>query len=451
MKNLFLLPALLLPLVFASCNKKDFIQIEYQKDNHPQIAYTPSYLLKKKSLKSGSEKVHLTLWMHYNTGNDSAEGVIMNQIIDEFNSVQDDIVIHSIDIKEMNYKEYVSRAASIGELPDILDFDGPFIYNYIEDGVLIPLDSYISPSLEQDLLPSILTQGRYHGKLYSLGQFDSGLALWARKSLLLKAGIRIPHGIDDNWSSKEFNEILSKLQNLKEVKHALDLRLDYDHGEWYTYGFLPMIQSFGGNLINRKKYDKASEYLNSTASVKAMKQLQSWINKGWVSREKDAFLKGDTALSYVGHWTENDYRNKWGDDLILIPIPTFGNRPVTGMGSWTWAITRNCNYPLAAWKFISFLMEKKQIKKICTINSAIPSRLSVLNTMPSFQDGGRLHIYVSQLQRIAQPRPFTASYPKISEYFTDAVINIINGKDVKTELNKAARLCDLYLQGDNDE
>ena len=70
-------------------------------------------------------------------------------------------------------------------------------FNYAWAGHLIPLDPYVLGELKADLLPSILAQGIYGGKLYALGTFDSGLAIWGNKAYLEKAGVRIPKGIED--------------------------------------------------------------------------------------------------------------------------------------------------------------------------------------------------------------------------------------------------------------
>ena len=74
--------------------------------------------------------------------------------------------------------------------------------------------------------------------------------------------MRIPTGIEDAWTLDEFNEALEKLQALDEVEYAIDFKMNYGQGEWYTYGFSPIIQSWGGNLIDRSDYQSADGVLN---------------------------------------------------------------------------------------------------------------------------------------------------------------------------------------------
>ena len=61
---------------------------------------------------------------------------------------------------------------------DVLDFDGPNLYNYAWSGKLVPIGSCVPASLRRDLLPSILRQGAYANQLWGIGTFESGLGLY---------------------------------------------------------------------------------------------------------------------------------------------------------------------------------------------------------------------------------------------------------------------------------
>ena len=183
-----------------------------------------------------------------------------------------------------------------GDLPDVLEFDGPYLYNYIWQRHLIPLEDVLPHSLLDDLLPSIVAQGSYGQHLYSVGVYDSGLGLYARKSALQKIGARIPASAADAWSIDEFNQILRQLAALDDDQAVLDIKLNYS-GEWYTYGFSPLLQSAGADLIDRRSYQASDGIINSPAAVSAMQQLQNWIQRGHVDPNLDdaAFTSGRVA------------------------------------------------------------------------------------------------------------------------------------------------------------
>jgi multiple sugar transport system substrate-binding protein len=148
------------------------------------------------------------------------------------------IKLNLVELPEGDYNQQVQAAAVAGQLPCLLDFDGPFVYNYVWGGYLIPLDDYFTKDELSDFLPSIIAQGTYRdGRLYSLGQFDSGLAIWARKSYLEAAGVRIPT-VEKPWTGDEFNAALEALAALPQTEYAIDLKMNYAPSapsEWLTY------------------------------------------------------------------------------------------------------------------------------------------------------------------------------------------------------------------------
>ncbi len=397
----------------------------------------------KQEAKKGGP-VTIKVWFHSGKGEERA---VLNAQIKEFNEMQNEVRVKAIMLPEGSYNDQVSAAALAGDLPDLLDFDGPYVYNYCWSGHLIPLDKYITPELKSDLLPSIVAQGTYAGKIYALGTFDSGLAIWGNKAYLKEAGVRIPKSIKDPWDGAEFNTVLKKLQALDKVKYAIDFKMNYGQGEWYTYGFSPIIQSYGGDLINRSNYQSADGVLNGPGSVAAMKWFQSLFKDGYSivkpAGDDDFYGKKITALSYVGHWMWGPHSKGLGSDLVLLPMPKFGKKVVTGMGSWCWGITSQSKHPDAAWKFLSYLMQPSQILFMTNANGAVPARKSALLRSKLYSKGGPLEIFADQLKAgLGMPRPITPAYPTITTAFAEAVQNIVTGADVKSELDKAVKKID---------
>ncbi|NQT60582.1 MAG: sugar ABC transporter substrate-binding protein [Bacteroidetes bacterium] len=392
--------------------------------------------------------VTIEVWFHSGKGE---EREVLNTQIDEFNSIQSEVVVKATMLPEGSYNEQVGAAALADDLPDLLDFDGPNVYNYAWSGHLIPMDSYISDDMKADLLPSILAQGEYDGKIYALGTFDSGLAIWANKAYLEKAGVRIPTSVEDRWSFAEFNDALAKLQALPEVEYAIDFKMNYGQGEWYSYGFSPIVQGFGGDLIDRNGYTASEGVINGPEAVAAMEWFQSLFENGYATIEPagddDFYAKKITALSLVGHWMWQPHNSGLGEDLVLLPMPEIGKKAVTGMGSWCWGITSQSKNPDATWKFLEYIMQPSQTLFMSNGNGAVPARLSALERSSLFGAGGPLEIFTQQLNTgVALPRPITPAYPVITEVFAEAVQNIVTGADVKTELDRAAAAIDQDLE-----
>lgn len=399
-------------------------------------------------LRVSHAEVKLSVWFHSGR---AEERTAIAAVIDEFNRQDNGITVEMVQLPEGSYNDQVQAAALAGDLPDVLDFDGPNVYNYAWSGYLIPLDDFINQEMREDFLPSVLAQATFNGKIYNLGSFDSGLALWGNREYLKKAGVRIPLGVEDGWNQEEFLTALTKLKELPEVEYPIDFKMNYGVGEWFTYGFSPILQSFEGDLINRKDFQHAAGIINGPEAVQAMTFFQSLFQRDYArasqAGDDDFYGKKTAALSYVGHWVWQRYHKALGDKLVLLPIPVFGKKAVTGMGSWTWGITTNCKHQQAAWALVSHLVSTESILRITAANGAVPARKSAIARSDLYAANGPLHLFAEQLtEGFGVPRPQTPAYPVLTAAFAEAVQNIISGADVQTELDRAARSIDQDIE-----
>jgi multiple sugar transport system substrate-binding protein len=343
----------------------------------------------------------------------------------------------------LNYESWVHREAAAGTLPCLLEFDGPSMAAFAWPQYLLPIERFVPPELLRDLLPSIVAQGTYQGLLYSLGQFDSGVGLWGNRRYLRAAGVRIAT-LKAPWSLAEFEQALARLSALDSVDYAISFGLA-GGGEFYSYAYSPILQSFGGDLIDRRHYRTARGVLDGPQSVEAMRRFQSWFQKGWALPDFDRpydFQNGKSALSWSGHWGYRLYHKALGKDLVWMPLPDFGRGIKTGMGSWSWGITSTCQAPAGAWAFLAYLLSPRVIVRMTNVNNGIPAHRSALVQSPLYGPHGPLRFFVPQLEMGGVSRPITPAYGTISRAFTEAVTRIVTGDDVQSSLSKAADTID---------
>jgi multiple sugar transport system substrate-binding protein len=384
----------------------------------------------------------LIAWTHEDAG--SREFDILKKAAESFNRRQHAYKIELVSSLRRDYEAWVQREASTGTLPCVVEFDGPRLAEMAWSQYLQPIDRFVPPEMLRDFLPSIVEQGTYQGRLYSLGQFDSGVGIWGNRRYLQAAGVRIPT-LESPWNLAEFEDALARLATLKEVEYPINFSIYVRHHEFYAYGYSPILQSFGGDLIDRRDYRTARGVLDGPASVQAMKHFQKWVQMGWtkvVSDRQNDFTSGKTALSWRGHWGYPPYYKALGKDLVLMPLPDFGRGVKTGMGSLAWGISSTCREPEGAWAFIAHLLSAKEIVRMTNVNAAMPARRSALAQSPLYGPGGPLTFFVRQLEAGGIPRPPTPVYGTISKVFAEAVGNIVAGADVQTELSQAADIVD---------
>ena len=185
----------------------------------------------------------LSMWYH-GAGNE-VEAKIIDQIVADFNASQADWKVELQSFPQIAYNDSVVAGALAGNLPDILDVDGPVMPNWAWAGYMQPLQ--IDESKIANFLPG--PKGYWGGKLYSIGLWDAAVALVTRQSILDELKLRTPT-LDAPWTAAEFQGALDAAKASGKYDFALDLGMAWK-GEWYPYAFSPFLQSFGGDLIDR--------------------------------------------------------------------------------------------------------------------------------------------------------------------------------------------------------
>jgi multiple sugar transport system substrate-binding protein len=389
----------------------------------------------------------LTMWTH-NGGND-AELAVNKKVVADFNGSQDKYKVKLQAFPQASYNDAVTAAASAKKLPCILDMDGPNVPNWAWAGYLQPLD--LPDSLFANNLPS--TMGKIDGKLYSFGFYDVAMNITTRKSILEKYGIRTPT-LDKPWTGAEFDEALAKIKAGGQFAHPLDLGTA-GTGEWLPYAYSPILQSFGGDLIDRSDYKSADGTLNGPAALAWAKWMQGTIQKGYAAKKSGTdstvdFVNGKTALMYSGSWAANAVTEKYGDDALFLPPPDFGHGPKIGGASWQWGMSSGCSAKAGALQYLKFSAQTKYYVDYAKALGLIPANLDAAKELPDWAAGGKYNVFLELARRFAEVRPVTPAYPFISTTFAKATQDIINGGDAKSILDKAAEDIDNNIKTNGD-
>ncbi|MGW1819166.1 ABC transporter substrate-binding protein [Streptomyces sp. NPDC002125] len=397
---------------------------------------------------SGASGDTLTLWTH-NAGN-SVELDVVKKIIKDFNGSQDTYKVKLQAFPQSDYNNSVVAAASARKLPCLLDVDGPNVANWAWGGYLDPIDVTGSevPVLSQ--LPS--TVGRYDDKLYAFGFYDVSLAFFARKSVLEEHGIRVAT-MEKPWTKDEFDTALAKLKKSGTFEYPLEMGTG-GTGEWWSYGYSPQLQSFGGDLIDRGDYKSASGTLDGKAAVDWATWFQSLVAKDYMAKKSGAdpnkdFLAGKSAIQWDGSWNAAKNAEKLGDDLAIIPPVDFGNGPKIGGASWQWAMSSTCSNKTGAQEWLKFSRQTKYFTEYAKATSTIPATEAAAQQIADYQPGGKFEVLAEFAREYAMVRPATPAYPYISTEFEKAAKDVLAGADPQKALGQAAKDIDSNLKTNN--
>ena len=346
----------------------------------------------------------LSMWYH-GAGNPEERGVIL-QIIDDFNASQDEYTVAIEEFPQATYNESIVAAALAGDLPDIIDVDGPVMPNWAWAGYMQPLD--LAAGALDGYLPGAI--GEWDGEVYSVGLWDAAKAVYARQSVLEANGIRIPT-LDEPWTGEEFDAALETLQATGEFEFAFDPGMAWT-GEWYPYAFSPFLQSFGGDIIDRSTMLTAEGVLNGDEAIAFGEWWQSLFDRGLApgtsqdGADRDTgFIDGRYALQWNGNWAAVAALDAYGDDLLFLPAPDFGFGPKIGAASWQFGISADSEHPEGANAFIEFALQPKYSAAFSDLLGLAPTTLEAAALTEKYAPGGPLEVFygLSQAQALIRP------------------------------------------------
>jgi multiple sugar transport system substrate-binding protein len=394
-------------------------------------------------------KAKISLWTH-SAGNPLEMSSLQKEVA-SFNTSQSQYEVDIQSFPQASYNDSVSAAALAHKLPCIIDMDNPTVANFAWSRYVQPLP--ITDAQVQQIGLSNSAIGRYQGKIYSLGQFDVAVTIFTRKSILDKYHIRIPT-LDSPWKLDEFNGILSTLKASGAFQYPMDMGAQ-STGEWWPYMYSPLLQSFGGDLIDRKTLTSADGTLNGPAAAKWGQWFQGLFKNGYVPAKPTSdqgFLQGKIAFWYDGSWAADSVVQKYGNDALLLPTVDLGNGPKIGGGSWEWGISATCpqQQSQGAWLFIKSLMQPANIALLNNATGLIPTTAAAAALVPRYAPGGAYRILFDMSQRFTVLRPATPAYLTISSQFEQAGRAIRDGGDIQTALDNAVTAIDQNIQDHNN-
>lgn len=380
-------------------------------------------------------QTELTMWYH-GAGND-VESEIIDQIVSDFNASQSDWSVSLESFPQGAYNDSVVAGALAGNLPDILDVDGPVMPNWAWAGYMQPLQ--IDEATVAEYLPG--TKGYWDGELYSIGLWDAAVALVTRQSYLDELGLRTPT-LAEPWTKDEFMAALDAAKASGKFEYAFDLGMAWT-GEWYPYAFSPFLQSFGGDIVDRSTYTTAEGVLNGDEAIAFGEWWQSLFTEGYApgtsqdpADRDNGFNEGKYAFSWNGNWAALGALGQF-DDTLFLPAPDFGNGPKIGAASWQFGVSAKSEHPDGASAFIEFALQDKYLAAFTDAIGLIPSTSTAAAMTENYKDGGPMAVFFELSAEQALVRPVTPGYVVSAKVFEKALADIANGADVADTLDAA--------------
>jgi multiple sugar transport system substrate-binding protein len=386
------------------------------------------------SATSAYAQTTLSMWYH-GAGNE-VEIKLINELVTDFNASQADWKVELQSFPQAAYNDSVTAGALAGNLPDIIDVDGPNMPNWAWAGYLQPLT--IDETKIANFLPG--TKGVWNGKLYSIGLWDAAISLVTRKSTLDALGLRVPT-LDQPWTKDEFMDALAKAKSSGKYEFALDLGTAWT-GEWFPYAFSPFLQSFGGDIVDRTTYKTSEGALNGEAAQTFGTWWQGLFTDGYAQATQDpadrdsGFANGKYAFSWNGNWAALGALAAF-DDVLFLPAPDFGNGSKIGAASWQFGVSAKSQHPDGASKFIEFALQDKYLANFSNGIGLIPATPTAAAMTENYKPGGPLNVFFDLSAKQGFVRPVTPGYVVQAKVFEKALADIAKGAEVTATLDAA--------------
>lgn len=370
----------------------------------------------------------------------------IEQWLDEFYELTG-ITVNVISLPEDQlYEKLAIELASGSTSVDVFNSSGSCNdgWRYNENGYYFDLNEFVNDPVmtDSDWDPDDFIQSVYEGQIIDGKRvaIPCNAVTWVmyyRKDLLEKAGISVPKTMDE----------------LVEAAAILNKDGVYGFGgrgkksqaaqTWSNFLF-----NYGGSWLKDGKADFANE-AGYSALETYVELMSKYSNPGagdndWTDIQA-MFAQGQIALmidsnAWLGVFTDPS-TSKVYDKLGVAPVPSAnGIEPASVLWSWNFAISSNSKNKGAAWYFIQWATSK-EIQKRIQENDFVTSRVSAWNSEKYVQNVNKDWFEATQdsLERaipmLWAPSVYSA---EINDIVGTAVVDAINGADIKTVLNEAA-------------
>ena len=239
------------------------------------------------------DDVTITYW---HTHGDSEEEVLVDTIIPEFEKQYPNIHVDAVRMPYDGLMQQIITSLSSGTGPDLMRMDIIWVPELAEMGALAAVDDLEGfADLKDNLYEGPLSTNYYNGKYYGLPLNTNCLSGVYSKTMMEELNIdSIPTTYDEVVALKD--------------KLGSDQYLIACEGA-NSWAMAPLFHSLGGVYTN-EDYTKASGYVNSEDSVKALETIVEWYDEGiigpcFTGGKPDAangLYDGNYLFSYQGPW-----------------------------------------------------------------------------------------------------------------------------------------------------
>ena len=294
-----------------------------------------------------------------------------------------------------DYWPLLATKAAAGQLPDVMQQDYAYFLQYVNDGLIVPLDPYIADGTidTSNIDPATMAGGEVDGQLYALNLGTNSQSWAIDLDLFEQAGVAVP---DPDWTWADFERIST------EIHDAL--------GIYGNAGGLEnpqvlncMLLSLGQGLyaddgagLGFTDDQPVIDYFTSMVTMQesgAMVSREDQVANQY-TLENNPFVQSQSAM-YFAH--TNQLTGLWNAAgearrIKLLPVPRATGATQSAnyfKPSMFFSISAHSEHPVEAAMFIDFFTNSVEANEILAAERGVPISSAVqaalLPTLPAAQ------------------------------------------------------------------
>jgi multiple sugar transport system substrate-binding protein len=276
-------------------------------------------------------------WWHlgYTPGGETPTSQLVDDAVAAYEAANPDvdITVTGIPFSDEGLAQ-LDTALATEEGPDIFRIASDRLPNYGEQGVLSPIDDYLTEEDTADILPNLLEGVEYNGERLAWPQWVPPIGFYLNNAVFEAAGVEIP---DESWTVDEFKQI------------AQDLTGDNVFG-FATYmgaaavNELTLLYTEGATVLSE---DNSEYTLNSEAGVAGLQTLVELFEAGAMPPDsttialpdvEQGFIDGRFAMMTSGSGSIANLQGNEIEFTVLPPPIGAAGETVTVGGMGTYAV-----------------------------------------------------------------------------------------------------------------
>ncbi len=349
-------------------------------------------------------------------------------------------------------KQQLALDLNAGQGADIFSFDGFWLAEFVDGGLLKPLEEVVGPEYADwegwsQMPESIKTILSYDGKIFGVPRGTDARVIWYNKDIIEKAGYD-----RDTFQPTSWAELLDAARKIKETSPDVtpfQLNAGTAMGEATTLqGYTMALLGAGENVYD---FDQQKWIGSSPAILDTLNLYNTIYNTDDLGNPRWQLVKNGRDLSFeafsqgkVGMLVEGDYL--WRSILI----PTGGGFPmadrdtavgfammpaqepgkgyrgqdfVTVSGGTGFVINPNSKVAKEAWALLNFMYSKDQLLELQKLEPRIRARMDVPVTGDEVMSQ-----MVTDVLPLTTIRPPLPDYSKVSEQIQLMTERIVSGE-----------------------